>query len=234
MNCGRRLVALVLLPASFFVGCGGEQETEEKRVRPVKAIRVGDVTRFSGRSFPGRAAATQEVNLAFEVPGTLIERLVDKGDEVKKGQRLARLDPRDYKNALDAAKASRDRVKAYLERIKQAVKTGAVSRQDLTDAQAKFDVGQAQVNIKAKALDDTRILAPYDGIVAATYVENFQRVRAKQQVLRLLDISKIEMTLDIPESLISNALYVKKVLVRFDAFPECPGSWRSSMSGKPR
>ncbi len=217
---GRRFVALGLLPTWLLVGCGWEEETAKITVRPVKAIKVGELTRFTGRSFPGRAEATEEVNLAFEVDGIMIRRVVNKGDEVKRGQLLARLDPRDFQNALDAAKAERDRAQAFRDRIAQAVRTGAASQQDLTDAKARLDVAQAQVNIKAKALDDARIFAPYDGIVAATYVENFQRVRAKQKILRLLDISKIEMTLDIPESLISNARYVKKVFVLFDAFPD--------------
>ena len=219
MICGSRCVALAFISAFFFVACGAEQETAETPARPVKAVKVGDVARFSQRPFPGRAKATEEVDLAFEVNGIMTRRFVDKGDEVKKGQLLARLDPRDYKNELDAAKAERDQAKSYLERIRRALRSGAVSRQDLTDAQARFDITVANVSIKAKALEDARIVAPYDGIVAATYAENFQRVRAKEKIIRFLDISKIEMDLDIPESLISFVPHVKEVFVRFDAFP---------------
>ncbi len=63
------------------------------------------------------------------------------------------------------------------------------------------------------------IRAKFEGSVAATYVENFQNVRAKQPILRLLDISRIEMWINIPESLASYTPHVRDVRVRFDAFP---------------
>ena len=60
--------------------------------------------------------------------------------------------------------------------------------------------------------------APFDGNVAARYVDNFQTVQAKQPVVRLLDVSKIEVTIQVPESLISLVPRVKKAICRFDAF----------------
>ena len=65
---------------SFLVACGVvlfnacSKEVEEAEViRPVRAIKVGDITGLSGRSFPGRARAAQEVDLSFRVAGPLIE-----------------------------------------------------------------------------------------------------------------------------------------------------------------
>ena len=68
-------------------------------------------------------------------------------------------------------------------------------------------------------LNDTELRAPYAGYIAQTFVENFQNVRSNQPIVRLLDISHIEMVIDIPEQLISVAPYVKDIKVRFDAFP---------------
>ncbi len=42
-------------------------------VRLVKAVKIADYAGFSERSFPGKAKATEEVNLAFDVAGTLVE-----------------------------------------------------------------------------------------------------------------------------------------------------------------
>ena len=58
------------------------------------------------------------------------------------------------------------------------------------------------------------------GTVVATYVENFEDVRAKQAVLRLLDTKKIEMVINVPENLMPNLKYVKSIAVTFDAFPK--------------
>ena len=213
------LLLALIAGAIFIASCKKETPVKEP-VRPVRAIKIGDMEGVSSRSFPGQAEATEEVNLTFEVPGRLVERPVDKGDEVKKGDLLARLDPRDYENDLATAQARQVQAKAYWERIDKAVKSGAVAEQDLTDAQAAFDVAKAEVRIKQKALDDTKITAPYDGIIAATYVENYEQVRSKQNILRLLDISKIEVTVAIPENLILMSPYIKELSCRFDAFPD--------------
>lgn len=201
------------------VGCEKKDATEQPIIRPVRAMKVSDVNQAMARSFPGRAKATQELDIAFEVAGKLIQRPVDIGTVVEVGQLLAMLDPRDFENKLASAKAERKRARAHLSRIRVAVRSGAVAQQDLTDAQARFEAADANVNIRAKALEDSVLHAPFDGNVAMTYVENFQNVQAKQPVLRLLDSSRIEMVVNVPESMISYAPFVELVYVVFDPFP---------------
>ncbi len=200
------------------LACGTEAPPPEV-VRPVVARQVASSDAFDDRWFPGRAKATREANIAFEVPGRLIERPVEVGNVVEKGQLLAKLDPRDFVNSLNQARAIGDRTEAYRDRIALAAQSGAVSRQDLTDAEAEFEAVAAEVEIRAKALQDSELYAPFDGTVASIPVENFENVQAKQVIVRVLDTSKIEMVIDIPESAISNAPYVKSVRIRFTAFP---------------
>ena len=207
-------------PILLLVAACGEEPEPPEIVRPVRAIQVQEAGALKERWFPGRAQATQEVNLAFEVPGQLIERPVNVGSIVEQGQLLARLDPRDYKNTLDEKTALRDRSRANYERMQEAVKSGAVSKQDVDDARAVFEGSDAQVRIAQKQLEDTTIRAEFPGTVAATYVENFQNVLAKQAILRLLDTTRVEMWINVPESLISYAPYVEDFRVKFDAFPD--------------
>ena len=68
-------------------------------------------------------------------------------------------------------------------------------------------------------MDDTRIVAPFEGTVSRTFVDNFQNVRSKQPVIRLLDVSRIEMVINIPEGLINLTPHVENIRVRFDALP---------------
>ena len=211
--------ALFVCSACILTNCNSELATPEVP-RAAKTLTIADPAVLSARTFPGKAEATQEVNLAFEVSGNVISRNVNKGDKVLTGDVLARLDPRDYQNELDAAQAETQRARAHRDRIELAARTGAVSLQDLTDAEARLNVAIAKLNIRQKALDDTQLRAPFSGVVAATYVEQYQRVIGKQKVLRLLDMSQIEMTIDIPENLISYIRYVTSVWCRFDAFPD--------------
>jgi len=206
----------------ILAGCAAPQAPPEQIVRPVISITVADAATFSQSTLPGRAKATQEANLAFEVGGKLIERPVDIGDVVKRGQLIAAVDPRDFKNALDRALAAQTQAKALLARVKQAADKNAVSRQELTDAQARADAADAEVRIRRKTLEDATLIAPFDGKVAATYVENFQNVLPKQPVVRLIDSSRIEMDVSVPESLISLVPNAYDIRVTFDAYSDRP------------
>jgi len=212
-------ICLSLLSLLMMAGCE-EPVTEVDVVRPVLAMKVGNVSSLGTRSFPGRAEAVQSANLAFEVSGSLIERPVKVGDKLKKGELLARLDERDYRSKLKAEKAELTKTKANIERGKQLIKKDAISQSDYDRMQAAYNVDVANVETAQKALNDTELKAPFDGIISKLFVENFQTVRAKQQIARLVDTSKIEMEIHIPEVLISLVPGVKSVLVRFDAFPD--------------
>ena len=211
----------LLMMATFVNGCSKPVDAPEI-VRPVRVIRVAAAQEISGRSLPGRARATEETNLSFDVPGTILERPVSVGDRVESGQLLAKLDQRDYMNQRDAASASRNRMRANFERVEIAVESGAVSRQDMDDARAQLDVAQAQLNIAEKAIEDSEIHAPRAGTISATYVEVFTSVQAKEAVVRLLDTSAIEMVVQVPESLISYVPQVETISIEFDAFPGRP------------
>lgn len=207
-------LALVLI----ITGCE-EKVPQVEQIRPVKTIRIGSVEELTSMTFPGKARAFNEVNLGFEVGGTIAARPVNKGDSVKAGQLLARLDPRDFQNELNAAEAEQERAKAHRDRIAQAAATGAVAMQELTNAEARLKVARAQVAIKKKALEDSKITAPFAGVISATYIENFQRVQAKEPVLRLLDETRLKFDVNIPENLISKVSQVQNLFVVFDAFP---------------
>ena len=220
MRIAFRKSLIFSLLGCFWVSACEEPPEPQEVIRPIRAVQVVDAEAFKGRTFPCRAEAIEEVNAAFEVPGRLIERPVNVGSEAKAGSLLARLDPRDFENALAQAEARAKRAQALRDRVEQALQSGAVARQELTDAQAEFDGALAEVAIQSKALDDTQLRAPFDGMISATFVENFQNVQAKQPVLRLLDISSIECVVNIPENLVSSVPYVQDIHVTFDAFPD--------------
>jgi RND family efflux transporter MFP subunit len=102
----------------------------------------------------------------------------------------------------------------------KASKSGAVSLQEVTDARAQAEAADAEVRIRRKALEDTTLVAPFEGRVASTYVENFQNILAKQPIVRLLDISRIKMEVSVPESLISLVPVAYDIQVEFDAYPD--------------
>lgn len=272
------------LATVLILGCR-EPEAEPAPVRPVRAIKVGDLKVMSGREFPGRAQAKDEVDLSFQVSGPLVSLPVDVGSTVRKGEVIAAIDARDFQSALDSAQGNLARSRANLvamqrgarpeeiEQLKAVVEQAQASYQqaeaehqrnaNLIDdgvvTQSEFDISLARkrrtyaeiksaqeaLNIGQKGaraedieakqseiraleaavanaknqLEYTVLSAPFEGEVAARFVDNFQTVQAKQPIVRLVDVSKIEVTVQIPESLIGLIPEVKEVACRFDALP---------------
>ena len=229
----------ILLLIFVFPGCQEEIPLKEM-IRMVRAVQVSDPGEFAQRWFPGQAKATQEVDLAFRVAGPLIKFPVNVGDEVPKGQELARIDPRDFQvelrnvqGQLEREKAVLKRAEADYERVVRIKKQdpGAVSqalidrnRQLVESTQANIRSLQASVAAAKDRLGYTYLKAPFNGIVTSTYVENYEDVKAKQPIVRLIDHSQIEMIVNIPENLIYQADYLKaagkSLRVRFDPFPD--------------
>jgi len=229
----------ILLLICVFSGCQ-EKTPPKETIRMVRALKVSDPAEFANRRFPGQARATQEVDLSFRVAGPLIERPINVGDEVPKGQELARIDPRDFevvlRNAqgqLEQEQAVLKRAEADYERIVRIKKQdpGAVAqisvdraRQLVDSSQASIRSLQATVANAKNFLSYTYLEAPFDGIITATYVDNYQYVRARLPVARLIDHSQIEMIVSIPEDLIHNADYLQAAgrvfIVHFDPFPD--------------
>jgi len=229
------LVAIVIITALIVAGCRSEEKAAEQQpIRTVRAMKVADYAGISRRSFPGRAAATQEVDLAFRVSGPLNTFPVRVGDEVQEGALIASIDPRDFDVAVSNAHGHLERGRANVrlaqvnyDRLAKLVKTKAVAQAEVDEAKKDFEVAQASIAVLASslesamnALDDTQLYAPFAGTIVATYVENFEKVRAGQMIVRLLDKSRIEFDVNIPETLISMVPSVRDVRVRFDAFPD--------------
>ena len=227
-----KFIPVILIAALLLSGCQEEAPVEDI-IRPVKALKVADADTFEGIKYNGIAEATQEVDLSFRVDGPMIARPVHVGDEVKAGQLVARIDPRDYEvrlrtvqGHLKNAVAVRKRAEADLARLLRIKKQdpGAVSQTLIDKAEQNKDSAQAEIQSLAatvdRAKDDlgyTYLKAPFDGVITKAYMEAFEDVRRKQPVVRLLDPSKIEMWINVPENLISLEPYVDKVWVSFDA-----------------
>lgn len=213
------LTLAVGLCALGLAACQEKEEPAEEVIRPVRAMTVDATPTEGRRKFPGRARAAQEVTLAFEVAGRITSFPANIGDIVRRGDVLVALDQRDFESALSRAQAEVTRAKAQYERVKKAAAVNAVSRQDLSDAQAAYQSAQANISIREKALEDATLTAPYDAVVVATFFENFENVQPKQPVVRLLDPRQIEMVVDIPEDLITLVKPGVEVIAAFDAAP---------------
>lgn len=197
---GRGAIAACFLSV-LLSGCGKEEApVESKAPRPVKTIVLADSGGSALRQYPGRVRAASRADLSFEVAGKLIELPAREGQVIEKGELVARLDDRDLSSDLKSAKAESDNATANFARGAKLVKDGFISKTDFDKLSSQRDVTAAALTRAEKAVEDTKLLAPFSGRVASRLVENYQDVQAKQAIVRLQDIEQLEIVVDIPEN----------------------------------
>lgn len=253
-------------------------------VRPAKTAIVESGKSSASRSFTGSVMAQDQVDLSFRVSGPLVQLPVRAGDEVKEGDLIAQIDPRDFRSQVAKIQGSLDQAKAQLtamkagareedirilesqvaaaqsefdnanvemERYKKLWEGGTVSKSEYDQKKLENDVSrkalaaakdelekgkagarqedidaqeaqirglEAQLREAQDALNDTSLRAPFDGVIARRFVENFQDVRAKERIVSVQNISDVKIVADVPEAVVAMVRkeHVEKLTASFD------------------
>lgn len=203
---------LFLLPL-VIAGCS--PDATDPRTQP-PLVRTGVVAAggASDHEFTGIVAARVQSDLGFRVSGKVVERFVQAGQAVRKGQALMRLDPADLvlasqaaQGTLDAARARAIQTAADERRYRDMVAAGAASASVYDQAKAAADASRAQLlaaqaqsrvarNSSAYAL----LVADADGTVVETMAEPGQVVAPGQSVVRLARSGPREALVQLPET----------------------------------
>ncbi len=210
------LVVATLIAALGLAGCKPKESTHDPRVadRLVAVTTVVSVAANDGL-YTGVVGARIQSDLGFRVPGKVVQRLVDTGQIVKKGQPLMRMDPTDYTHALvaqsgnvAAARARWIQASADDRRNQGLVATGAISQSAYDQvkaaadsARALLDAAEAQEHVARNQEDYSLLVADSDGTVMETLAEPGQVVSAGQVVVRLAHAGPREAIVNLPETI---------------------------------
>ncbi|MFY7893029.1 MAG: efflux RND transporter periplasmic adaptor subunit [Pirellula sp.] len=183
----------------------------------VRAYKIPDPnTSGTGqRSFSGTLQARYQSLLGFRVAGKIVQRLVEVGDRVKKGQVLFKLDPTDYDLQLQVAQADLEAAKSQLvqieaeeRRLSDLRKTRSASQSDHDLAVAARDTArsrlQAAINREMLARNQREyadLVADQDGLVTRLMAEIGQVTSAGQPVAQWVHGTELEAVVSVPESM---------------------------------
>jgi RND family efflux transporter MFP subunit len=182
---------------------------------PLVRIETVGTSVQSERSFTGIVAARVQSDLGFRVPGKVLERLVNAGQTVKRGQALMRIDSTDLKLAMrahdEAVAAAKARARQTADdeaRARGLVAEGAVSRSAYDKAKAAAEAAKAELNAAEARTGVARnemgyavLFADADGVVVETLAEPGQVVAAGQVVVRVAHAGRREAVIELPETL---------------------------------
>ncbi|MFL2753502.1 MAG: efflux RND transporter periplasmic adaptor subunit [Gammaproteobacteria bacterium] len=151
---------------------------------------------------PGKITPKRQSILGFEVSGKIKKVHVDIGDKVIKGDLIAELEDSEALALYNEAKAKLSMFKKVFDRSKSLNADNFVSDQELERAESNFLVSQAQYDRSLIKFKQTKILAPYDGIIQNRFLDEGSIINASIPIVEILDSEHVEAKVSLPKSLI--------------------------------
>lgn len=211
LNVG--LLAGCLTLASLASGCSKPSAKDPRLQTPRVEIFKAESAPSGRRTFTGIVEARVQSDLGFRVAGKILERAVDVGQRVRKGQILMRLDPEDLQLSaaaqqanVEAARAKYIQAKADETRSAAMVKSGVISHREydqdratVDSAKALLEAVEAQARVTKNSSEYALLVADADGVIVRTLSEPGQVVAAGQTVIQLAHDGPREASINLPE-----------------------------------
>ena len=214
--------ALVCLTFIASTGCKKEDPAKKEVIRPVRTTIVGDAQDLTNTNFPGITKEVQSVDMAFRVGGPLIQLNATEGQQVRKGQLIAEIDPRDFRVDLLAKEARFIQARAEEQRFRATYERGSISKSEYDQKLALYLEAQSAFEAAKNALVDTKLKAPFNAFIDQKLADNFERVRVGETIVTLIDLSAIEVRFSIPEALAIYFRQFEDFTVSFDLYQDVP------------
>ncbi|WBU56749.1 efflux RND transporter periplasmic adaptor subunit [Paracoccus sediminicola] len=227
-----------MILAAYFVAAslGFPRAASAEDVLPVELIEVASHEVGADLRLTGTLEALDNVALGFGEGGRILDVLATEGDEFTKGEVLARIDPLQLQQALNAAEASLAAATAIEEQARQASERASAmlergvgtraardaARQELSAAETRTRQAKSALDKARRSLDDTRLIAPFDGVVTAKLGEAGQVVGAAQPILSLASDRGIEAVFLTPDAAHLDEAMGKSVALRMLDFEAAP------------
>jgi|WetSurMetagenome_2_1015567.scaffolds.fasta_scaffold253333_2 membrane fusion protein, multidrug efflux system len=198
----------------FWVGLLGlAVYANDELPQPVQAIQAQMTSLRQPLRYAGVVKPRYIIDVGFRVGGKLKQRLVNIGETVSQGQKLAVLDSLDFalnvqnsRAQVAAAQADVDKSAIDLKRAKELLQTNTVSKDNYETALNRYNVTQAHLkqtkaalNIAENQATYAELIADFNGVVTETLAESGQVVSVGQPIFKIARPEDVEVSINIPE-----------------------------------
>ena len=168
-------------------------------------------------SLPGVARPWKSLEVVAEVAGRVMEKNMDDGTVVARGDVLAVIDQRDYRNAYDSARASYDTAVLNQQRFEALSKQQFITQSQLDDISAQVKTTRAAMETAKLNLERCTIRTPMAGVVDRSHIEEGSFLGVSDPVARILQIDTLKIQVGIPESDVPMVKKLKQFDMTVDA-----------------
>ena len=183
----------------FLLGACARRQPVPETVRPVKVTTAAGAAVID-KDFAGLATPDDAVNLAFKLPGQVLDVPRRAGRKRQKGALLAELDPRDIELQVSADRSAFEEARSQMQRMQRLLEHEAVSRQEFESAQTRYAQVKSAYENSLGLLKETKLRAPFASVVERKFVDNYERVQAGQSIVRVVNPVTTKVQFTMPES----------------------------------
>jgi membrane fusion protein, multidrug efflux system len=202
-------------------GCNRDENASATTTRTAEAVvtvgpeniaiaTIGELR--SGPAVSGSLEPEHAATVRAEVGGSVLRTNVDAGQRVKRGQLLAAIDDRavreshlSARSSVRSAQTALDLARRNLERTERLEQAGALperdlesARLDVTNAEGALADARARLTSAAEQLEDTRVRAPFDGIVSERQADAGDVVQVGAALFSIVDPSRLRLEASVP------------------------------------
>jgi len=232
---GIQYFIILLISAALFSGCSSENgdveiETDGVRLMPVETVTManGDFEDFIRLS--GTVEAIEDATISSESSGRILS-ISSRGDQVRRGDVIARLDDRVIRAQYNASQTAYELAEDTFTRLESLYADSIISTQDFRSARAQRDQAKAQLELTNKQLLDSQIEAAFDGRVEERFVSTGELVGPGQPVVRLVNTDNVRVLAGIPERFSGEITEGSEVEVNISALGVDPIESRITYAG---
>ena len=199
---------------------GDDEEEEETPAIPVETIRPsrGDIDAMYSGTAPIEAFA--DATVIAKVGGEIREILVEEGDDVARGQVLARLDGDRLRLEKEQAAANLQKLERDHERNMDLREKGLISDGDFEKIQFEMEALQATYDLASLELGYTEIRAPIDGVVSERYIKIGNTIDVNAETFQVTSLEPLISYLHIPEREYRRIDPGQEATIGIDALPD--------------
>ncbi|MCP3894966.1 MAG: efflux RND transporter periplasmic adaptor subunit [Bacteroides sp.] len=212
-------VCLFFCLAALLSACGQTKESKSTQTLSVKTAQVTTQSNDGNREFTFISKPVKTTELSFRVGGPIERFDVYAGNYYKRGEVIAQIDPRDFRIRKERAEAIYSQAKAEFGRIETLYEKNNLSASAYEKARADYTAAKTAFETATNELNDTRLIAPFNGYVGEVYIEKYQDVKATQPIISFIDIDQLKIETFVTQDIAFGSQKPAEVSLRFDADP---------------
>ncbi len=166
----------------------------------------------------GTVLADASAVLRTEVPGQVIERHFEEGQQVSKGDRLFSIEATVLEAEVNEARANVEQSDAAYNRAKELVKNHLVSATEFDTARANYNVSIARLHSAESRLSKTVIRAPFDGFIGLRRINVGDYATIGQELVNVVRLDPLRVDFSVPETLLAQVRPGQTIEVAVGAF----------------